>query len=367
MRGLRWMSACAALGSLLLFSFESCLEAFSALPTDKVLQDPSILEEQDFVDVVYTWVDTKDPAWNSSRKQWLRKTKGVIKEAKKKVRTCSFDELKYSLRSVDKYAPFVRHIFIVTSGKKPKWLANHPKITVVSHKDIFGKSEHLPTFNQVAIEANLHRIPELASRYIYFHNNVYLGKQVTRNDFFEKPYKIKVFFSDTKIFEHQSLTEVDKVLSQNLGKFLEQKSKVLGLEMKKEDLCAHAHTPLPMIKWIAELTEQRYPSVFADASSHKFPNTRDMSLANGLIPMYALRQGAGVAEKPDFFTVVLTGKVKKDASTQKKLLARNPKFFCVQSSVSKSKETNQKTLHKILQQLFPNPAPWEKSEQKKHK
>jgi hypothetical protein len=38
-------------------------------------------------------------------------------------------ELRYSLRSVEKYAPWVRNIYIVTNGQIPYWLdLSHPRI-----------------------------------------------------------------------------------------------------------------------------------------------------------------------------------------------------------------------------------------------
>ena len=47
-------------------------------------------------------------------------------------------ELRYSLRSLYKYAPWIRHIYIVTNGQIPHWLnLDHPRISVVTHADIF--------------------------------------------------------------------------------------------------------------------------------------------------------------------------------------------------------------------------------------
>jgi hypothetical protein len=43
------------------------------------------------------------------------------------------------------------------------WLdTEYPGITVVSHREIFGDTGRLPTFNSHAIESRLHRIPGLA-------------------------------------------------------------------------------------------------------------------------------------------------------------------------------------------------------------
>ena len=44
------------------------------------------------------------------------------KESSSLRRFADWDELKYSLRSLEKYAPWVRHVYIVTNGQIPSWL-----------------------------------------------------------------------------------------------------------------------------------------------------------------------------------------------------------------------------------------------------
>ena len=73
-----------------------------------------------------------------------------------------FNQLKYSFRSIEMYAPWIRNIFIVTNGQKPSWVKiDHPKISVISHSEIFEDETDLPTFNSMAIEVHLHKIPGL--------------------------------------------------------------------------------------------------------------------------------------------------------------------------------------------------------------
>ena len=42
----------------------------------------------------------------------------------------------------------------------------------VTHKDIFLDRRHLPTYNSMAIECHLHRIPGLAEHFIYFNDDI---------------------------------------------------------------------------------------------------------------------------------------------------------------------------------------------------
>jgi len=94
------------------------------------------------------------------------------------------DELRYSLRSVEKHAPWVRHIFIVTNGQIPSWLnLDDERVTIVSHSDIFVNRSHLPTFSSPAIESHLHRIPGLSEWFIYMNDDVFFGRDVWPDDF----------------------------------------------------------------------------------------------------------------------------------------------------------------------------------------
>ncbi|XP_030635121.1 N-acetylglucosamine-1-phosphotransferase subunits alpha/beta isoform X2 [Chanos chanos] len=106
------------------------------------------------------------------------------------------EELRYSLRSVEKHAPWVRHIFIVTNGQIPSWLnLDNPRVTVVTHQDIFQNQSHLPTFSSPAIETHIHRIPGLSQKFIYLNDDVMFGKDVWPDDFYSHSKGQKVYLT----------------------------------------------------------------------------------------------------------------------------------------------------------------------------
>ncbi|KAK3853814.1 hypothetical protein Pcinc_039664 [Petrolisthes cinctipes] len=106
------------------------------------------------------------------------------------------EELRYSLRSVEKFAPWVRRIFLVTNGQIPHWLnLDHPRLTIVTHKDIFPNHSHLPTFSSPAIECHLHRIPGLSEHFLYLNDDVLLGQEVWPEDFYTTSSGYKVHLS----------------------------------------------------------------------------------------------------------------------------------------------------------------------------
>jgi hypothetical protein len=105
-------------------------------------------------------------------------------------------ELQYSLRSVARFAPWIRHIYIVTNGQIPTWLnLDHPRLSVIAHADIFPNKSHLPTFSSPAIEAHLHRIPGLSPNFLYLNDDVMFGTEVWPDDFYTHAGGQKVYLA----------------------------------------------------------------------------------------------------------------------------------------------------------------------------
>lgn len=145
------------------------------------------------IDVVYTWVNGSDPRWLADMAKW-KEIEGVSvrsgnasegTDAASANRFRDSGELRYSLRSLFKYAPWVRQVFLVTNGQVPVWLdTSHPRLHVIPHSAIFPDPALLPVFASPAIELNLHRIPGLSKRFVYFNDDVLLGAPVRPEDFY---------------------------------------------------------------------------------------------------------------------------------------------------------------------------------------
>ena len=106
------------------------------------------------------------------------------------------EELKYSLRSVEKHAPWVRKIFIVTNGQIPSWLnLDNPRLNIVTHEELFLNKSHLPTFSSPAIESHLHRIPGLSPKFIYLNDDVMFADDVWPDDFYTHANGQKIYLT----------------------------------------------------------------------------------------------------------------------------------------------------------------------------
>lgn len=138
------------------------------------------------IDLVYLWVDGNDPAWRAKKNRFLPADRQVAPDAAGECRYAENDELRYSLRSAERYAPWIRRIFIVTDDQTPAWLdSSNPRVRVVSHREIMP-AEILPVFNSSVIELFLPRIPDLAEHFLYANDDMFFNRPVDPAFFFDE-------------------------------------------------------------------------------------------------------------------------------------------------------------------------------------
>lgn len=168
------------------------------------------------IDFVYLWVNGNDP-------KWIAKHNALIGEASDAPEDCKGryvdnDELKYSLRSLEEYAPWIHRIFIVTDNQVPGWLDTaNPKIRIVDHTEIMPP-ECLPCFNSVVIEHHLHNIPGLAEHFLYANDDMYINQPVTPATFFANDGLPKVRLS-RRVFRKIYLFYKTKLLGKHLENY----------------------------------------------------------------------------------------------------------------------------------------------------
>ena len=162
------------------------------------------------IDIVYLWVDDNDKKWRTEKEKWLGKLEKPQVLCRDSVATERFrdnGELMYSLRSVAECAPWVNHIYIVTGFNQiPKWLnTKNKKITIVPDSDILP-SDALPTFNSVAIEMCLTKIPGLSEHFLLMNDDMFFNKKLAPSYFFDFMGRAKYRYSTA----HKMSTEAIK-------------------------------------------------------------------------------------------------------------------------------------------------------------
>ncbi|WP_017602278.1 stealth family protein [Nocardiopsis lucentensis] len=317
----------------------------------------TLVDQVDFpVDVVYTWVDGEDPEHAAKRAR--HRKGGTATLAANASRCTSHDELRYSLRSLRMYAPFVRHVYLVTDNQVPAWLdTDAPGITVVDHRDIFADHDALPTFNSHAIGTRLHHIEGLSEHYLYFNDDVFLARPVRAEDFFHANGIAQLPFSPFQFGVGQPVE--GEVAPNSAGKnvralFAEQFGRQITHKFK--------HTPHPQIRRVMLDLEERYPEEVARTTRSRFRSLSDVGFAATMHHHYALLTGRAV---PGEFRMRYVDIGAPDARERLDRLEASEEvdFFCLNDfdTPPEAQESVNRMVGDFLQARFPFPSPYERT------
>ena len=134
------------------------------------------------IDFVVLWVDGNDPAWQKEKAEYSPKKTDDSNSAN---RFRDWGLMPYWFRAIEKFTPWVRKIHFVTWGHLPEFLdTTNPKLNIVKHADFMPEGT-LPTFSSHALEVNLHRIPDLAENFVYFNDDMFILRPMSKEAFFK--------------------------------------------------------------------------------------------------------------------------------------------------------------------------------------
>jgi hypothetical protein len=306
------------------------------------------------IDVVYTWVDGADPAWRARRDAALGPLGAGVDvphpSAVHESRFADAEELRHSLRSVHRYANWVRRIHLVTDDQVPAWLdEEHPRIHLVSHRELIGGSR----FSSHALEASLHRIPGLAEHYLYLNDDVLLGDIAHPGDFFAAPGISRFFPSDLPIDPGPATAEDRPIMSAaKNGRDLMRER--FGTEVRTR----MRHTVHPQLREVAERIECEHPREVALTRAAPFRAPTDLSLASSLHHWYAHALGRAVPAEPNYLYVDLAAPGARQTLDALESLRRYD-TFCLNQEEDSLDLSMRQELAAFLHRYFPHPAPWE--------
>lgn len=146
------------------------------------------------VDFVVPYVDNQDKVWRKAYLDYVNKRNLFARvENISGLRYKDIGLIKYQLKLVEKFMPFINKIYLLVSNieQVPSDI-NKDKVVVVLHKDFIPR-EYLPTFNSTTIEMFLWNIPNLSEHFIYANDDMIPTKEMAITDFFEND-KIKINF-----------------------------------------------------------------------------------------------------------------------------------------------------------------------------
>jgi hypothetical protein len=314
------------------------------------------------IDAVYTWVDGSDPHWQHRKAAAVASLTGapLVEEADRASRFASRDELRYSLRSLVCFAPWIRHIYLVTDDQVPPWLdPDHPMVTVVTHRDLFGDTGRLPTFNSHAIETRLHRIPDLAEHFLYLNDDVFLGRSLPASTFFLANGLARFFPSPASIDPLPSSLRdapVNAAAKNNRQALMDMFGRGFTHKMR--------HVPHALRRSVLTEIEACLPEAVQATASHQFRHPHDLSMVSSLHHYWSFLAGTSVPGRIRYAYGDIGHRTTPIKLAQ--MLATRPyDVFCLNDVGAYDDETGeqQRMLAEFLPAYLPFCAPFELSDE----
>jgi hypothetical protein len=308
------------------------------------------------IDIVFSWVDGNDPQFRARRAAAMANhLVGEGDDTDARIR--HVDELKYALRSVHAFAPWVRRIFIATDSPVPQWLAPHPKVTIVRAQEHFTDLSALPVYNSHAVETQLHHIPGLAEHFLYSNDDMFFGRPLSPATFFSPGGVTKFIEAGTRIglgVNHPERSGFENAARVNRQLLWEKFGKIITRHLE--------HTAAPLRKSVLFELEREFQQDFARTQASRFRSSTDISVTNSLYHYYALLTGRAVQNEAAKVLYVDTTLRSGLAKLPKLLKKRKFDFFCLNdgSFPEVSAEERARVVREFLESYFPVPAPWER-------
>ena len=319
------------------------------------------------VDIVYLWVDGNDPAWRAKRhlaamRMGAAEAEALAPYGNVEGRFRDNDELRYSLRALERFFPSHGHVYLVTDGQVPYWLRASGRLTLVSHADLLP-AERLPTFDSGNIESYIHRIPGLSERYFYLNDDVFFGAPVQVDHWFW-PHGFYAAWSDDPEVSQGPMLPSDNSLenaSRLSGEWLSNLP-----SLAQAGYChtprTFAHSPRPMLKSLLYRLEGEAPELFGRVRSGVFRSWDNPTLVSDFVLRWALAHGV---VKMREYAHLYVGTGDADQSEQLAILMQNCgqlDFFCINDTTDNAHGHDPRLtrVKRALQKLFPHASQYEK-------
>ncbi|TYA53879.1 Stealth CR1 domain-containing protein [Formosa maritima] len=237
------------------------------------------------IDAVILWVDGNDEAHFNKILSYIKDTE-KLKSKKFKTRYKQVNEIEYTVKSILKFAPYIRNIFIVTDNQTPKFLTEnkskdiYKNVSIVDHGVIFeGHEEFLPIFNCRPIETSIYKIPNLAEHFIYLNDDFFIINETKPSDFFKDG--LPVLRGKWLKFDKDILYKKFKKPKTGHKSIQQNAAKLVGFNKYYN----FKHTPHPLRKSTFENYFKENKDVFINNIKYRFRDTSQFTpqgLANHL-------------------------------------------------------------------------------------
>ena len=249
----------------------------------------------------------------------------------------------------------------MNKSKQPSWIKKNSKIIIVDHSETFPSDKYLPNTNSNAIETTIANIKGLSNHYIYFNDDIFLGRKVKYTDFFTNDGKALI----------DDYTRYTRNIVKKTG---EQK---LKFELPKSTDKLYKHIPISLIKNLV----LDFNDIYSDyvnwirMTKKRKDKGYDICEKNNLLSpcqqihypiaefMY-LHKKAKLIDNENTASVYVSSASDIDEFSEKldNIITRRPKFFCINDA--ESEPVKRKVIASLMlsffNKYFPDKADFEK-------
>ncbi len=323
------------------------------------------------IDIVYLWVNGNDGEWRAKREKQAEKlkAKGELSFAKfgnVEGRYRDNDELRFSLRALEKFFPEHGHIYIVTDGQVPDWFQASDQISLVDHHQLIPHSS-LPTFDSGNIESYIHHIPGLSERYFYLNDDVFFGAPVClENWFFENGFYVS--WSDEPEVkgnklqaESTSLENASRLSKQWLQAKVDNSNPRTDLSVRTMDpqyqhtSRTFSHSPRPMLKSVMMEIERDAPELFERVRSTVFRTWNKPTIISDFVLRWALAHGLAKTIDHSHLYIATGESLEVQSLRHLKKMFGSLDFFCINDTTDDAHDADPRLIQvqRMLSDLLP--------------
>jgi hypothetical protein len=330
------------------------------------------------IDVVITWVNGND-------KEFIKEVQSFGKNSYQLERFYQNEELKYCLRSIEMNLTFIRKIFIVVrEDQYPSFLKqSHYQIEYISHSTIIPP-QFLPTFNSIAIENFIHKIPALSEHFIYFNDDMIVLQETNPATFFDhkhyKPYQSKDLEKIQQVSPNDLYWKKDDkgniiainedIFDRNfaLKQLVDQNNEILDIIYGKETRYRTQHVPYACKKsYLNELDDflktihLRGKTMYENSGLHKFRDLKSIARFSFFKKYWDIYMNDCLEKKFSLHSIIINDKVDKTLEIDN-IGEYKSSFLVVHNEASELTDiaiSNFAVMNKKLEQLFPYKSSFE--------
>ncbi len=317
------------------------------------------------IDMVYLWCDGNDPAFKARRNQYAAKIDDIDPKSTAEARFIDNDELKYSLRSVEMYIPWINHVYIVTDRQVPKWLnTDYEKVTVVDHSEIMPQ-DIIPCFNSTVLEYFITNIEGLSEKFLFGNDDTFIAQPLQKNDFFigNKPIvRLKKMKAVTMIKKVKRGLPFYNIIYNGL--------KIINSEYGRNEYYEPHHNIDAYCKSYYQNFIKKHINDIIPFIHHKFRENVDIQRTwisyDAVCTNNAILK---IVKYPKWWDKLFSFVIPINCETycdvdsspkyQQEIKQFKPKMFCINAGGDSSNEMKLKA-HKFYESLFPNKSKFEK-------